>query len=111
MNRIVRRTVMSLGLIAALGAGTAAAPAQADPFYNGRPSYGHEPYHAGYYGRPVLNEHQIDRRLHRQGFRQIGPLHYGRGVVFTRAIDHWGRHVRLTVSSFTGQVLDVRYRW
>jgi hypothetical protein len=115
MNRIVRGTMMSLGLAAALGAALAPTPAKADSyFYNGRTYYGHEPYQyhppAVAYRAP-LSERQIDWRLHRQGYRQIGPLHYGHGVIFTRAVDHWGRQVRLTVSPVTGQVIDARYRW
>lgn len=116
MNRIVRGTLMSLGLVAALAAGFASTPASADSYYGGRSYYyGHEPYtyHAPNvaWRGPVLGERQIDWRLQRQGFRQVGNLHYARGVILTRAIDPWGRQVRLTVSPTTGQVLSTQYRW
>ncbi|MCC6468747.1 MAG: hypothetical protein IT563_10540 [Alphaproteobacteria bacterium] len=112
MNRIVRGTLMSLGLVTALVTGIAAAPAQADTYYDGRTYYGHQPY--GYQApsvayRAPLGERQIDWRLQRQGFRQVGPLRYERGVILTRAVDNWGRHVRLTVSPVTGQVIGTRF--
>jgi hypothetical protein len=133
MTKIVRTALMSLGFVATLAASLAASPARADqdgerayryrqdPYY-GQTYYGHQPYyyrgqpqvvappHVAYRA-PVLNDWQIGRRLQRQGYNAIGPLRHTNGYIHARATDNWGRHVRLTVSPVTGQVVDARYHW
>lgn len=106
MNKITRTALMSLGIVATLaGAGFASTPAQADTYY-GRPHYQQRAYVA-----PQLNERQIERRLERQGYRQIGQLRWTRGYVQTRAIDSYGRRAMLTVSPTTGHIVDARYHF
>ena len=106
MKKITRTALMSLGIVATLAAaGFASTPAQADTYY-GRPHYS-----APRYAQPQLNERQIERRLHRQGYRQIGELRWNRGYVQTRAIDGYGRRAWLTVSPSTGRIVDARYHF
>lgn len=106
MNKITRTALMSLGIVATLAvAGVASTPAQADTYY-GRPHYT-----APRYAQPQLNERQIERRLERQGYRQIGELRWSRGYVQTRAIDGYGRRAWLTVSPTTGHIVDARYNY
>lgn len=106
MNKITRTALMSLGIVATLAAaGVASTPAQADTYY-GRPHYS-----APRYAQPQLNERQIERRLERQGYRQIGELRWNRGYVQTRAIDGYGRRAMLTVSPTTGRIVDARYHY
>ncbi len=106
MNKIARTALMSLGIVATLAAaGFASTPAQADTYY-GRPHYQQPAYAA-----PQLNERQIERRLERQGYRQIGQLRWTRGYVQTRAIDSYGRRAMLTVSPTTGHIVDARYHY
>ncbi len=106
MNKITRTALMSLGIVATLAvAGVASTPAQADTYY-GRPHYT-----APRYAQPQLNERQIERRLERQGYRQIGELRWNRGYVQTRAVDGYGRRAWLTVSPTTGRIVDARYHY
>ena len=106
MTKITRTALMSLGIVATLAAaGFASTPAQADTYY-GRPHYS-----APRYAQPQLNERQIERRLERQGYHQIGQLRWNRGYVTTRAIDSYGRRAMLTVSPTTGHIVDARYHY
>ena len=107
MTKITRTALMSLGIVATLAAaGFASAPAQADT-YHGRPHYQQQQYR----GAPALNDRMIHRRLARQGYRPIAPLHWSRGYIYTRAVDGWGRPARLTISPRTGQIVDARYHF
>lgn len=110
MTKITRTALMSLGIVATLAAaGFASTPAQADTYY-GRPYY-QQPYQQPAYAARPLNERQIERRLERQGYHQVGELRWNRGYVQTRAIDSYGRRAWLTVSPTTGQIVDARYHY
>jgi len=110
MNKRTRTALLSLGVVAGLAAAAfAATPAKADVTIHYGPAYRH---HQPVYSAPVLNERQLHRRIAHQGYRQVGPLHWGRGgYVVTRGVDHWGRVARLTVSPRTGQIVDARYHF
>lgn len=113
MTKFTRTALMSLTLAATLGAALLATPASAQEYYGqryfGGPGYT-APSARPVYVAPVLGDRQIAWRLERQGYRQIGPMRRDNGYVYTRAIDHRGHSVRLTVSPVNAQVVDVRYR-
>ncbi len=110
MTKYLRPALLSLALVTAVAATPTPANAGHDRWNDRRAShYDHAPPVA--FRAAILNQHQIVRRLHRQGYQRIHDVDLRRGHYTARARDYYGRPVFLVVSAHTGEVLRARHAW
>ncbi len=77
--------------------------------YGPPPDYRQAPYYAPYRPRGILPLGIVRHKLQRRDFRHIEDIRLRDNVYKVRAIDRYGRPVRLIVDPATGEILRLRY--